>query len=662
MHEWVGVKNRGMLRNFRKGFLALRELGIQQASLYGLYRLGLSTGYFKLRTPVKHRETSPAHLTFQPLFSLPAKTDLIDLLGDQREILLEEANQILQGRVRLFGGDPVPLALTPGGTNQHWSQGRVDPGEDIKFIWEPARFGWVFTLGRAYRVSEDERYPEAFWKFWELFTTANPVNCGPNWESGQEVALRLMAYLFAHQVFSNSPHSTQDRKVGLLQAVADHADRIPPTLIYARSQNNNHWVSEACGLYLAGVALPDHPRARYWRKMGWHWLEIALRTQFDADGTYVQHSMNYHRMVLHLALIGQAAAHRVSGKYSAEVIQKLAAGTRWLIEQMDSKSGDAPNLGNNDGANILPLASGNFRDFRSTAQAAALAFLGNAELPAGPWDELSAWLGLEISSRPDHFVQMDSLAVRRLGNLDEWATLRAVRYRSRPAHADQLHVELWFNGVNILKDPGTYSYSQNPPWENSLVRSQYHNTLTIDDSDPMERAGKFLWLQWDQAQRVEESCVPGRILTAEHDGYQRLGMRHRRSLEWIQPGEWEVTDWVIPKQSLKSHHLTVQWLLPDGQWTFEENRLILIGRQEIVNIMVHSDQGNDLKPVNYRVVRGGENLSGEGSDFPNHGWYSPTYAALEPAISYQATFTFNGPTTIKTSIHVERIPQEKGST
>ncbi|MHB8932972.1 MAG: hypothetical protein ACYC6H_05830, partial [Bellilinea sp.] len=138
--------------------------------------------------------------------------------------------------------------------------------------------------------------------------------------------------------------------------------------------------------------------------------------------------------------------------------------------------------------------------------------------------------------------------------------------------------------------------------------------------------------------------------------------RHRRSLEWIQPGAWEVTDWVFPKLSLKSHHLTVQWLLPDGQWTFEENRLILIGRQEIVNIMVHSDQVNELQPVIYRLVRGGENLLEEDGDFTTHGWYSPTYDALEPAISYQATFTFNGPITIKTSIHVERIPQEKGST
>lgn len=661
MHGWRD-KIRGMLRKFRIGLLALRELSIQQVSLYGLYRLGLSTGYFKLRTPVQRQKTVPAHLTFQPVFTVPARADLVEILGDQREILLEEANQIVQGQVRLFGGKPVQLWLTPSGTNQHWSQGRTEPGEDIKFIWEPARFGWAYTLGRAYLVSEDEHYPEVFWKYWELFTNANPVNCGPNWESGQEIAVRLMAYLFAHQVFDHSPHSTDDRKGRLMQAIVDHANRIPPTLLYARSQDNNHLVSEACGLYLAGVALPDHPRAQYWRKTGWHWLEIALRTQFDSDGTYVQQSMNYHRMVLHLALTGQAAAHRVGRQYSAEVIQKLAVGTRWLIAQLDSISGDAPNLGNNDGANILPLASGNFRDFRPTAQAAATAYLGNAVLPAGPWDELSAWLGIDLSNPPDSFVQMESPAVRRLGTPDEWATLRAVHYRSRPAHADQLHVELWVNGVNILKDPGTYSYSHTPLWGNRLVHSQFHNTLTFDETNPMLRAGKFLWLQWDQAHWVEEDCAPGRLLTAEHDGYQRIGIRHRRRLEWVQPGEWEVTDWVTPMRYRKSHRLTVQWLLPDGQWTLEENCLNLIGKQEIVNIMVHSDKVNEFKPVIYRVVRGGENLLGEVGDFTNHGWYSPTYDVLEQAISYQVIFTFEEPITIKTSIHVERIPQESRST
>ena len=86
------------------------------------------------------------------------------------------------------------------------------------------------------------------------------------------------------------------------RAVADHAARIPPTLVYARAQNNNHLLSEAAGLYTAGLALPDHPQAAHWRELGWKWLNHAFQRQIAADGTYTQHSTNYHRLMLQAAL------------------------------------------------------------------------------------------------------------------------------------------------------------------------------------------------------------------------------------------------------------------------------------------------------------------------------------------------------------------------
>ena len=76
--------------------------------------------------------------------------------------------------------------------------------EDIKFIWEPARFGWAITLGKAYFFTNDKLFPETFWKYFEEFTQFNPLNKGPNWQSGQEVALRLIALVIALNLFKPS--------------------------------------------------------------------------------------------------------------------------------------------------------------------------------------------------------------------------------------------------------------------------------------------------------------------------------------------------------------------------------------------------------------------------------------------------------------------------
>ena len=34
---------------------------------------------------------------------------------------------------------------------------------------------------------------------------------------------------------------------------------------------------------------------------------------------------------------------------------------------------------------------------------------------------------------------------------------------------DQLHLDLWWRGLNIAQDAGTYLYNADPPWDNPLV-------------------------------------------------------------------------------------------------------------------------------------------------------------------------------------------------
>ncbi|NMB88269.1 MAG: hypothetical protein GYA17_07900, partial [Chloroflexi bacterium] len=502
---------------------AVREIGLLPTGLNALYRLGLASGYWRLRSPAGAGPAPQdvAGLRLSPRLPLPAGDTLPALLGPAGQDVLVEAEEILNGRVRLYGGPAVELRLQPDPPLRHWSQVSDDPagGEDIKDQWEPARFGWAFTLARAYRLNPDERYPAAFWDYLETFLRANPPNLGPNWVSAQEAALRILALTFAAQVFSGAPGATAERLDRLAAALVQHGQRIPLTLIYARSQNNNHLFTEAAGLYTLGVLLKDWPAAQSWRNLGWKWLTWALRHQIEASGEYVQHSMNYHRLMLHTALWVDWL-NRVDGAYFPDDVQdRLAAATRWIFYQMDPTSGETPNLGHNDGANILPLAGGNFRDYRPVVQAAGRAFLGADLLPPGPWDELSAWLGLEPRGRQDRPPGAGP-ALLRLGDATSWATLRAATYTTRPAHADQLIVDLWWHGQNVTLDAGTYRYTAPAPWKNTLAGTRVHNTVIVEGQDQMQRAGRFLWLDWAQAQ-VLPAVLPDAV-AAQHNGYARL--------------------------------------------------------------------------------------------------------------------------------------------
>lgn len=645
---------------------ALRQLGFQPVALNALYRLGLATGHYRR---VTSRQSSVASGQLKAVLPVPGRDELLAVLGKEgKAALLAEADEIAAGRVRLFGGEPVDLRLSLNAPLAHWTDyetGKADLRPltfDIKLLWEPARFGWVFTLGRAYHVSGDEKYAETFWHYAETFLDANPPYLGSNWMSGQEVALRLMAFVWTAQVLAESPASTPERMARLAGSITHHASRITPTLVYARSQNNNHLLTEAAGLYTAGLALPEHPQSARWRDLGWKWLNRGFQAQIDGYGEYSQHSTNYHRLMLQVALWvralnttpkkrGQADTKGHKEHLSAPLcplcLKKIAAATHWLYALLDPVSGRAPNLGANDGAYIFPLTICPFADFRPVLQAAAQAFLGY-QLPRGIWDEMSLWFGIPLEDKK--YVPTQRYLGDHLYAKNSWAYLRTAQFTSRPSHADQLHLDLWWRGLNVAQDAGTYLYNAAAPWDNSLTTALVHNTVTVNGRDQMTRAGRFLYLDWVNAYRQDSISADERILqrvSARHYAYRRLGVRHERTVTVHADERWQVEDELLVLRRLrKPLTFRLHWLLPDWEWKVEnrDSRVeISDSRFEIRLKSPHGwvTLGIEANPSFSRVglVRAGESIYGEGSVSPILGWVSPTYGVKIPALSFAVEAT-----------------------
>ncbi|MFZ6026790.1 MAG: alginate lyase family protein [Chloroflexota bacterium] len=624
-------------------FKAIRELGPKQLGLYALYKAMLRLGTFR-RNGRAMPGKGPREIVH--LLDLPNLARLRECLGRSGlNRLLEEANDIVDGRVRLFGAGPVALDLRQPDDIPYWTAyetSNVHPS-DVKFIWEPARFGWAFVLGRAYYLTRDERYPQTFWLQLEEFWDDNPVNRGPNWVSAQEVALRLMAFVFAAQLFARSIYTTPERLARLAASVAAHAERIPPTIFYARAQNNNHLLSEAAGLITASLALPAHPAARRWAALGWRWFNAGLESQIAEDGAYVQHSTNYHRLILQLALwIWQIGKSR-PGNFSAQAGQALQRATRWLLDLLDPSSGRVPNLGPNDGAYILPFTVFPFEDYRPVLQAASRAFLMQPAFDTGLWDEMALWF-VGASERADVSPLPRSQDVPIVRGENAWAYLRAVRFTSRPGHADQLHVDLWWRGLNVAQDAGTYLYNAHTPWDNRLSSAFVHNTVTIHGQDQMTRAGKFLYLDWAQAEIIDRQVDDlGKLigLTAQHDGYQRFGLLHQRRVSLQPPDCWLIEDLLLPaagsrpKTNQPAAAFCLHWLLPD--WPYElllaHNILRLQSPYGWISVGVRAGEAVQSQPYHLSLIRAGKLIYGAGRASPILGWFSPTYGKKQPALS-----------------------------
>lgn len=651
---------------------ALRQLGVEQLGLYAIYQLGLKTGHYhrQLNSSLARLDNlnREPYLSLNPcLPSLPDRDAMLDLLGDQVSQLYMQADEIVSGKVRLFGNGPVPLVLDPPQPLSDWTNyehnGNRIGGLDIKFIWEPGRFGWACTLAMAYHLSNDERYADTFWQNTERFLSSNPAYFGPHWSSAQEVAIRLVALAFALQVFSQSNHASPERYKYLAQAIAVHAERIPPTLSYARSQNNNHLISEALGLYTASALLPNHPLALKWHKLGWHWLQNAFLTQIEPDGTYIQHSTNYHRLMLQAALWAFAVHDQSfnSEPILKNITDRLKASTTWLWKLVDPETGGVPNLGHNDGAYILPLSVCPYHDYRPVIHAAAQTFLQSKLSPRGYWNDFCYWLSTPLTYTQKNIdfdfwhgdiapEDLPSITPHILHNTKNgsWAYLRVARFHSRPAHADQLHLDLWWRGLNIAQDSGTYLYNAPPPWDNSLASAKVHNTVLVDGKECMHRAGRFLYLDWAQAEIIPSRTSPedsSQFISAKHNGYINKGITHYRIVSTYNDGHWLIKDSLTGSPDLR-HTICLHWLLPD--WEYEIPSYPKSAELAINTIRIRSLYGwitlklglsetdgesIQIEPGNFQVIRAGNLLYGSGSVSPISGWVSPTYGDKIPALS-----------------------------
>jgi hypothetical protein len=623
--------------------------------------------------------TSPA---FRPIWSLPSAGDLqalLDAPGVAQALVL--ADEIASGQVRLFGELPARLEWPSSHSLPDWTAfesgapAHIPSGAppDIKFAWEPARFGWVYPLGRAYLLTGDERYPQVFWEQAEAFLDANPPYLGPQWASAQETALRLIAFTFALQVFQPSAAATRSRVLRLLQSAAVHAGRIPPTLSYARAQDNNHLLSEAAGLAAAAALLPNHPQAARWRRIGWSEFQDGLRSQIAQDGAYSQHSANYHRLALQLGVWMHTLARLGEPGLDAAAQARLAAATRWLLALVDPASGGTPNLGPNDGGYLFPFSSLPIGDYRPTLQAAGLAFLGRRPFPPGVWDEMPAWLDADPGSPhtgcPAPAQPADPLILRAADGRS-WVYLRAARFSARPGHADQLHLDLWRDGVNIAQDAGTYLYNAPPPWDNALAGSHAHNTVTVDGLNQMRRAGRFLFVEWAQAETLPAAPAPGfaAAIAAEHNGYRRLGLTHRRLAQSSTAGDWRIEDTLCGPawQAGRTHRLTLHWLLPDWLWQVQawpgEAGMWLrlqppAGELSFtaltLGLQAETATGGAIRGAALQISRAGETIHGEGHAEPTWGWASPTYGVKVPALSVRYSLTVSAETRFITNFRFE---------
>ena len=577
--------------------------------------------------------------------------------------VIGKADAVLAGRLTYFSrlsadlGFPFewfsnPFTGSRVNAGRHWcdrSDFESDQG-DIKFIWEPSRFAWVYDLVRAYAVTGNDRYPRGFWTLVESWRRANPPNMGPNWQCGQECSLRTFALCFGLLAFWDAPATTAERVAMVAEMIATHAARIEANIEFALSQRNNHALSEAAALYTVGTLFTEFRKAVHWKRRGKALLEGEAPRQIYDDGSYIQHSMNYHRVMLHDYLWVLRLAELNGDRFSSELTDRLAKATDFLYQMQDGVSGRVPNYGANDGALVFPLTSCDYLDYRPVLQAAHYQLHRRRLYETGAWDEALLWLFGETGAKasveppPRRSTECHAGGYYTLRGSESWAMIRCHTFRERPGQCDMLHLDLWWRGRNILRDSGSYSYNSPPPWRHHFGSTSAHNTIRIDGRNQMIKGPRFMWFDWTRARFLEhrrDAENDTERWRGEHYGYQRAcGVVHRREVRRSGETRWTIVDDLI---GTGEHDVVLYWHLIDIDWCWESpgRELRLDLPEGSVWITVQWADGSSPEA---EVIRGFE-----GPDLVS-GWESLYYGERRPAPVLRVTRRGLLPLRIKTTI------------
>lgn len=403
-----------------------------------------------------------------------------------------------------FNLDPLNNIDWP--INKHWLRTARSgpPRNDIKLVWEASRFTLAYYLARAYVYDSDEVYAKSFWEMFDTWVEQNPVNHTVAWGCGQEISFRLMAILTAAFTMLDSEHTTDTRLAKLEELSWQFATRIEANINYAISQENNHALSEAAGLWTVGLLFPDFDESAKWVKKAKHIFESEIQRQVYSDGSFVQHSMTYHRVMLDVMLWVVELGKANGCTLTSATIERLRTAAEWLQQFLEPNDGRVPNYGSNDGASVLPLSCSDYLDFRPVLHAACVSFGVSTTRGLGPWCEKSLWLAgkTHATTRTEELPPTWSAPVggyHVMRGPQSLAFVRAAHYRDRPGQCDMLHLDLWIKGLNILRDSGSYRYYHEDPSVKKYFYSVVsHNTVQVAGQEQMEKGPNFLWFNWPE--------------------------------------------------------------------------------------------------------------------------------------------------------------------
>lgn len=503
-------------------------MGMRYILFRVLHELKKRTGFTQKLYPIFYEEKEFISLEkwkeTAPKFFFDSKEELgeFDISTKGKEILEKEFKLLNSGKFKFFSstifdlGKDYNWVTNPEtdysyDTSVHWTKIPDFAPErgDIKYVWEKSRFSYLYTLIRYDKHFGEDKSAMVFEQISD-WIDKNPLNCGPNYVCSQEISLRVLNWTFALYYYKNSGNLTDDIFQKIMNSIFWQIKHVEANIDFSRiAVRNNHAMTESLMLFLSNLLFPFFEEFKKTSIKGKEYLKEEALFQIDNDGAYLQYTNNYHRIVIQLYTWYFRLAKIHDIRIEKEVLERLKKSYIFLYEHQN-QDGKLPNYGVNDGALFFPLNSNEYMDYRPVLGTINYYFEENSMYRSDDADEDIYWLfgknkndinRKEKKQNEYCKYENDGYFVARKGE-GNFMTFKCGNYRSRPAHADSLHVDYWSEGINLLRDSGMYKYNTDFDVKIYFWGTRGHNTIMIDRADQMLKGPRFNWFGWTTSEKA----------------------------------------------------------------------------------------------------------------------------------------------------------------
>ena len=413
------------------------------------------------------------------------------------------------------------------------------PIKDNELRWQLHRHKWFVPMGRAYRVSGDEKYAIEWTKQYIDWIRKNPYTGDEEnkrfaWRP-LEVSHRLQDQPQQFQLFIDSPAFTPEFLTEFLVNYHRHAQHIMGNW----SKQGNHLLFEAQRMICAGSFFPEFANAEKWRNSGVEILNREIGVQVYEDGAQYELCPHYHLASIEIFIKALEVAdlngfRNVFPQSYIDTIEKMIMFYANISypDYTNPCFSDARLVSKKNMVNSFKSWSKVFPENQAIkywategAEGALPENLSIGYLNSGFFVFRNGW--------DNEAIQM----VVKAGPPAFW--------HNQP---DNGTFELWYDGKILFQDSGSYVYGgdQSVMEMREMFRStSMHNTLVLNGKNIENTDSKTLL--WKPEGNIQ-------ILVTENQSYEKL--KHRRSIFFVDGQYFVIVDEAVgtAKGTVKLHY------------------------------------------------------------------------------------------------------------